>query len=113
MEITRTEQVTDGIDSITWTLSIEGEEVGSLIAHTSGLILNIGIDAAHQGEGCARALFEHADADYGLVHVPEWGRTSEGHGFARAMGGDTMDDQMAADILGLDLDVVTGADCAG
>ena len=44
-----------------------------------------------------------ADAEHGLLHVPAWGRTWEGEQFADAMGGDTMDDEQAAEILGLDL----------
>ena len=56
-----------------------------------------------QGEGFARKLYEHADAEHGLLHVPAWGRTWEGEQFAAAMGGETMDDEQAAAILGLDL----------
>lgn len=105
-QITRTEQTIDGLDAIVWTLRIDGEQVAHLDAHRSGLILNVEVDTDHQGEGHARSLFEHADAEHGLYHVPSWGRTADGEGFADAMGGDTMDDQQAADILGLDLDVV-------
>lgn len=108
-QITRTEQIIDGLDAIVWTLTIDGEQVGHLDAHRSGLILNVEIDEAHQGEGHARSLYAHADAALGLLHVPAWGRTEDGNAFAEAMGGDTMDDQQACDILGLDLDVVTGA----
>ena len=57
-------------------------------------------------EGIARALYEHADKTQGLYHVPAWGCTPEGLGFAEAMGGDIMDEQEAADILGLDLDKI-------
>lgn len=110
-QITRTENTIDGLPAITWTLTIDGEQVGHLDAHTSGLILNIEIDEDHRGEGHARTLYESADID--LLHVPAWGRTYEGNAFAEAMGGDTMDDQEACDILGLDLDIMTGADIAG
>ena len=106
-EITRTEQVTDGLDTIVWTLIEDGVEIAHLDAHTSGLILNVEVDDDRRGEGHARRLFEHADADLGLYHVPSWGRTPEGQIFADAMGGDTMDDERACEILGLDLDVVT------
>lgn len=109
MEITRTTQITDGLDSITWTLTDGTETIGYLTAHTSGLILNVEVEEAHQGEGHARRLYEHADADHGLYHVPAWGRTHEGNCFAEAMGGDTMTDEQACEILGLDVDEMTGA----
>jgi hypothetical protein len=108
MEITTSTDRTDGLDSIRYAAIIDGEEVGYLLAHTSGLILNVEVDADHQGEGIARALYEYADETQGLYHVPAWGRTDDGMGFAEAMGGDVMDDEQAAEILGLDLDVVTG-----
>lgn len=112
MEITTTTQIADGLDSTRYAAIIDGEEVGYLLAHTSGLILNVEVDADHQGEGIARALYEYADEIQGLYHVPAWGRTADGDGFANAMGGDVMDDEQAAEILGLDLDVVTGFDFA-
>ena len=105
-KITRTEQIIDGLDAIVWTLSLDGQVVAHLDAHRSGLILSVEVDADHQGEGLARALYEQADAEHGLYHVPSWGRTADGEGFVRAMGGDVMDDQQAADILDLDLQVV-------
>lgn len=106
-EITRTEATIDGLAAIVWTLTLDGEEIAHLDAHTSGLILNVEVDEDHRGEGHARALYEAADI--ALLHVPAWGRTYEGNIFAEAMGGDTMDDQDACDILGLDIDIVTGA----
>ena len=108
-EITRTTDTENGLEFTRWTLAIDGEEIGFLAAHASGLILNVEVDTAHQGEGHARRLYEHADREHGLLHVPAWGRSGEGDGFAEAVGGDTMDDERAATILGVDLDVVTGA----
>lgn len=102
-QITRTEQTIDGLDAIVWTITEDGEQIGHMDAHTSGLILNVEVVPARQGEGFARKLYEHADAEHGLLHVPAWGRTWEGEQFADAMGGDTMDDEQAAEILGLDL----------
>ncbi|WP_234057911.1 hypothetical protein [Microbacterium sp. NFH-22A-Y] len=107
MAITRTETTIDGLPAITWTLTNDGEPIGRLDAHTSGLILNIEVDEAHRGEGHARRLYDTADID--LLHAPAWGRTYEGNLFAGAMGGDTMGDEQACEILGLDLDIVTGA----
>ena len=81
----------------------EGVEVGYLLAHESGLILNVETDQDRQGEGIARALFETADAETRLMHMPDWGRTPEGDAFATAMGGDTMDEDEAAEIVGFDI----------
>lgn len=106
-EITRTETTIDGLPAITWTLTLDGEQIAHLDAHTSGLILNIEVDEAHRGEGHARRLYDTADIT--LLHVPAWGRTYEGNIFAEAMGGDTMDDEQACQILDLELDIVTGA----
>ena len=80
----------------------EGVEVGYLLAHESGLILNVEVDQGRQGEGIARMLFEAADAEMGLLHAPDWGRTPDGDAFATAMGGDTMDEDEAAKIVGFD-----------
>ena len=106
-EITRTETIIDGLDAITWTLTIDGDVIGHLDAHVSGLILNIEVDEEHRGEGHARRLYEAADIN--LLHVPAWGRTYEGNAFAEAVGGDVMDDETACEILRLDIDIVTGA----
>jgi hypothetical protein len=107
--ITHSSQAIDGMDATVWTLDIDGEQVAHLDIHTSGLILNVEVDTDHRGEGHARALYEAATTVGTVYHVPAWGRTPEGGAFAEAMGGDTMDDQTACDILGLDLDTVTGA----
>ena len=107
--ITRSQGSENGIDFYRWTLTIDGEQAAILDAHTSGLILTVATFAGHERQGFARELYETADADLGLLHIPAWGRTFEGSEFADAMGGQTMDDEQAAAILGLDLDEVTGA----
>lgn len=101
--ITRTEGVIDGLDAITWTLTIDSEPVAYLAAHTTGLILNVEVQESHRGEGHARALYTHAATEHGLLHVPAWGRTEDGERFAQAVGGDVMDDEQAAQILDVDL----------
>lgn len=83
----------------------EGIEIGFLLAHETGLILNVEVGEDRRGEGIARALYEHADTAQGLYHIPAWGRTHEGNLFAEAMGGDTMDDEQAAAIVGMDLSI--------
>lgn len=90
-----------------YSAEIDGAEVGYLLAHETGLILNVEVDEDHQGEGVARALYEHADATQGLFHVPAWGCTEDGLGFAEAMGGDVMDDETAAALLDVDLSYLT------
>lgn len=107
MEITATNvKATDtDLAGTRYAMIDKGVEIGYLIAHTSGLILNVEVDEDRQGEGVARALYEYADDAQGLYHVPSWGRTPEGEGFARAMGGDVMDDEQAAAIVGMDLSI--------
>ena len=105
MEITTTSHTEDGLPGTRYSMIEDGAEIGYLLAHTSGLILNVEVAEDRQGEGIARALYEHADATQGLYHVPSWGRTPEGEGFATAMGGDTMDDEQAAAIVGMDLNI--------
>ena len=109
MKITATATTEDGLTGTRYTMIDDGAEVGYLLVHTTGLILNVEVDQDRQGEGIARALYEHASRGISLYHVPAWGRSGEGDGFAEAVGGDTMDDEQAATILGVDLDVVTGA----
>lgn len=101
MEITTTTTT----DSIHYAMIDEGTEVGFLDAHTTGLILNVEVDEDRRGEGIARALYEYADKAQGLYHIPSWGRTEEGDAFAQAMGGDVMDDEQAAEIVGMDLSI--------
>ena len=110
MNITATHQAPQhegDLAGIRYSAEIDGVEVGYLLAHETGLILNVEVDRDRQGEGIARALYEHADAAQGLYHVPEWGCTENGAGFAKAMGGDVMDDETAATILGVDLSYLT------
>ena len=110
MNITATHQAPQhegDLAGIRYSAEIDGVEVGYLLAHETGLILNVEVDRDRQGEGIARALYEHADAAQGLYHVPEWGCTENGAGFAEAMGGDVMDDETAATILGVDLSYLT------
>lgn len=114
-EITATATVEDGLEATRYAMvdTADGREVGYLLAHASGLILNTEVVEDGQGEGIARALFARADAairaataqSHGLYHVPAWGCTPRGAGFASAVGGDTMDDERAAAIVGMDLSI--------
>ena len=107
MEITATNVISldEGLPGIRYAAIEDGAEIGYLLAHTTGLILNVEVDEDRQGEGIARALYEFADDAQGLYHIPEWGRTPEGDAFARHMGGDVMDDEEAAAIVGMDLSI--------
>ena len=112
MNITATHQAPQhegDLAGIRYSAEIDGIEVGYLLTHESGLILNVEVDGGRQGEGIARALYEHADAaQEGLYHVPAWGCTEDGAGwFAEAMGGDVMDDETAAAILDVNLSYLT------
>ena len=109
MEIEATPTVIDGLNTIRYAAIIDGTEVGYLAAHTSGLILNVEVDEDHQGEGIATRLYQYADAAQGLYHVPSWGRTEDGERWATRMGGDTMDDEQAAAIVGMDLSIYDAA----
>lgn len=105
MEIITSGYSEDDLTGTRYAMIDDGEEVGYLIAHTTGLILAIEVIEDRQGEGIARRLFEYADEAQGLYHAPSWGRTPEGDAFARAVGGDTMDDEQAAAIVGMDLSI--------
>ena len=105
MEIIATAATQDGLTSTRYTMIDDGTEVAFLLAHDSGIILIFEVVDDRQGEGIARALYEHADDAQGLYHVPAWGRTPDGDIFARAMGGDVMDDEQAAAIVGMDLSI--------
>ena len=105
MEIIATAATQDGLPGTRYTMIDDGAEIGHLLAHTSGLILNVEVDADHQGEGIATSLYRYADAQQGLYHIPSWGRTEDGDAWAKRMGGDTMDDEQAAAIVGMDLNI--------
>ncbi|HTW17062.1 MAG TPA: GNAT family N-acetyltransferase [Nocardioides sp.] len=77
-----------------WFAVIDGEQVGELyVAIDTEIIMNIEVDAAHRGEGIARALYEAADAQLvELRHAPAAACTPEGLAFAEAMGGPVADD---------------------
>lgn len=96
----------DGAEYLIWETS---DKAGTLYVHpTSGLIMNIEVDAARRGEGIARSLYEAACEVMDIYHVPSWGRTVEGDAFAEAVGGEVMDDEDACQVLGVDLEMVTG-----
>lgn len=98
----------DQTDNHIFTITDEHGTAAELYIDTTHLvIMNIEVREDRRGEGLARALYEHADhALGGIYHMPEWGCTPEGAGFAEAMGGDTLDDETAAALTGVDLDQI-------
>jgi GNAT superfamily N-acetyltransferase len=98
---------TDTRDSFIYEIADEDGIAADLYIDTdSHLIMNIEVRADRQGEGLARSLYEHAKQDLGdIYHIPAWGCTEDGIGFAHAMGGDIMDDDQAAAIVGMDLSI--------
>lgn len=99
--ITRSEQCFDGYDAVIWSLHIDGRQVAELAVHTSGLILNIEVDRDRRRRGHARHLYKHAWRHATILHAPTWSLTSDGAAFAEAVGGPTMDDHRARQILGV------------
>ena len=97
----------DGSSNLIWEIADETGVVAELyIDATHRMIMNIEVRADRQGEGLARALYEAACETGDVFHVPAWGCTPEGLAFAEAMGGEVMDDETAAAITGVDLDLI-------
>lgn len=98
MEITRTADS----DTTTWTGTIAGTPVAWLSVWTAnGEICDLEVATAHQGQGLARAIYTHADNDFGgIFHTIEQHRTEQGNAFVHAIGGDVIDD---ADALVIDV----------
>lgn len=85
----------------------QGTAAELYIDQTANMILNIEVREDRQGEGLARALYEAAETRLGTIyHVPSWGRTEDGDAFAEAMGGETLDDETAAEVTGFDLSLI-------
>ncbi|WP_308491006.1 hypothetical protein [Microbacterium terrisoli] len=87
-EITRTEQA----DTITYTVTIDGTDASTLVIDAATRkVANIETRTAYRGEGLARSLWEHANAEAECFHALEHHRTAEGDAFAHAVGGSTID----------------------
>ena len=104
---TGTYSESDTLESYIYEITDEDGIAADLYIHTdSHLILNVEVREDRRGEGLARSLYEHAKQDLGTIyHVPDWGCTYEGLAFVHAMGGDIMDDETAAAIVGMDLSI--------
>lgn len=90
-----------------WEVRDEDGVAAELYVHPEArMIMAVEVREDRRGEGLARALYEAADATGTIYHVPAWGCTEDGAGFADAMGGPVMDDETAAAITGFDLDLL-------
>lgn len=79
-----------------WTLTVDGEDVSELWANLkTGQIMQVETKKAHQGEGHATALYRHATQTVDLYHSPQEHRTPAGDAFAHAVGGETIDPELA------------------
>ena len=58
-------------------------------------IMQVWVAERRRGEGLARALYEHGDKMIGLYHAPDEHCTPEGLAFKHAVGGDTIDPDLA------------------
>ncbi len=97
----------DGSNNLIWEVTDETGLAAELyIDATHRMIMNIEVRCDRRGEGLARDLYETATATGVIFHVPAWGCTVEGLAFAEAMGGEVMDDETAAMITGVDLDLI-------
>lgn len=100
----------DGSDNLIWEIRDEQGVAAELyIGADHRMILNIEVRDDRRGEGLARDLYEAAAEAGPIFHAPEWGCSEDGAGFAEAMGGEVMDSERAADILGIDIDFLDAA----
>jgi GNAT superfamily N-acetyltransferase len=97
----------DGTSNLIWEIrDTDGLAAELYVNAEHRMIMNVEVREDRRGEGLARALYEAAQATGTVYHVPAWGRTPEGDAFAAAMGGETMDDETAAEITGTDLGLI-------
>lgn len=82
----------DGTQNHIWeTRDEDGTLIAELYVSTDrNEIMNIQVTKEHRGEGHARHLYETASAAMDIYHAPEAHRSTEGHAFAEAVGGDTI-----------------------
>ncbi|UTX53272.1 hypothetical protein [Leucobacter aridicollis] len=77
--------------AIAYTYTIDGIEVSELVLDVdTRKVINVETLAKYQGEGFARALWDHANTEAEAFHALEHHRTPEGDAFARAVGGETI-----------------------
>lgn len=75
-----------------------GKVVSDLWAdRDTGQIMQVHTVPERRGEGIASALYRYASGHVQLYHSPDAHRTPEGNGWARAVGGDTIPDDLAFD----------------
>lgn len=92
--ITRTEQVIDGLDTVTYAIIIDDAQVSFLIIDAATRkVCNVETADRFERQGLARSLWQAANAEAECFHDLEHHRTPEGDEFAQAMGGRTISDE--------------------
>lgn len=83
----------DGTTNLIWEIvDDQGVAAELYVDPTILVVMNIWTREDRRGEGLARALWTAATTTHAVCHAPEWARTPEGDGFAKAVGGDTISD---------------------
>lgn len=85
-------------DLHTWTIRDGDATIASLYVDLeTGQIMQIEVNPARQREGLARELYEAAVAQMPIYHSPDEHCTPEGLAFKLAVGGETIDADLAYD----------------
>lgn len=85
---------TTDTDTTTYTYMVDGVDASELVIWTTTReIANIETRTTYQGQGLARALWEHANTEGECFHALDHHRTPEGDLFAQAVGGETISEQ--------------------
>lgn len=94
MEITRRDgdYYGDATANHIWEITDESGIVAELyVSVERHEIMQVWTREARRGEGLARALYETASREMDIYHAPESHRTPEGHAFAHAVGGESVE----------------------
>ena len=86
---------TQDAESITYALTIDGEQVSFLtIDAKTRKVWNVETADGHTRRGYARTLWATANIDGKCFHDLDHHRTTEGDAFAQAVGGETISDEL-------------------
>lgn len=82
----------DGTSNLIWEVSDDTGLIAELYVSTERHeIMNIWVRDDRRRDGIASALYEVAAAETDIYHAPAGHRTEEGHAFAEAVGGPTVE----------------------
>jgi len=74
-----------------WTLTVDGEIASRLwVDMTTGEIMNVETEPAHQRNGYASALYRQAASEMPIYHAPATHRSYAGSRFAESVGGESL-----------------------